>query len=192
MTVYQHMPPVWKSVHVPCPVDETFAIFTRQPTDWWPSDHTITTAREAVVFEPFVGGRWYERGRDGTERDWGRILHWEPGRRIRMSWLVDGRFAAIDDDTLASRIEVLFTPVEADSTLVTIGHVDLHRHGAAAARIRAAIDGPSPGDTLAGFAATVRRRSTAPAAPAKPAKRAEAAAEAPAAPADAGGVRDDQ
>jgi uncharacterized protein YndB with AHSA1/START domain len=148
-------PPVWKSVEVPCSADQAFAIFTREPTTWWPPDHRLTGNRDVVVFESFVGGRWYERDRDGTERDWGRILEWEPGRRIRMSWLIDGRFAAIDDDGLASRIVVLFNPLAHHSTLVTIGHVELARHGDAAGRIRAAIDGPSPGDTLASFARTV-------------------------------------
>ncbi len=148
-------PPVWKSVDVPCPVDRAFAVFTQQPTTWWPVDHRIIADRDAVVFESFVGGRWYERDRNGAQRDWGRILEWEPQRRIKMSWLVDGQFAAIDDDARASRVVVLFTPLGPDQTLVTIGHVDLHRHGDAAARIRAAVDGPSPGDTLASFAATV-------------------------------------
>jgi hypothetical protein len=54
-------------------------------------------------------------------------------------------------------VEVLFTSVEAHSTLVTIGHVDLHRHAAAAERIRAALDGPSPGETLGAYAAFVAR-----------------------------------
>jgi uncharacterized protein YndB with AHSA1/START domain len=147
--------PVWKSVQVPGSADQAFAIFSREPTTWWPADHRLTGNRDVVVFEPFVGGRWYERDRDGTERDWGRILEWEPGRRLRMSWLIDARFAAIDDDELASRIVVLFNPLGHESTLVTIGHVELDRHGPDAEQIRAAIDGASPGDTLASFAHTV-------------------------------------
>lgn len=156
MTSPASVPPVWKSVDVPCPVADAFALFTEKPTEWWPSDHRITDDREAVVFEPFVGGRWFERGRGGDERDWGRVLEWEEGRRIKMSWLVDGSFSAIDDDALASRVVITFVPLGADSTLVTIGHVDLHRHGDAAQKIRAAVDGPSPGDTLAGFARAAR------------------------------------
>jgi uncharacterized protein YndB with AHSA1/START domain len=155
MTGPKLIPPVWKSVDVPCSPDQAFEVFTGHPTRWWPRDHRITAEREAVVFEPFPGGRWYERDSDGGERDWGRILAWEQGRRIRLSWLIDGNFAPIDDDNLASRVDIVFCPLHPGATLVSIGHVELHRHGRAASAIRSVIEGPSPGDTLAGFARAV-------------------------------------
>ncbi|MFF2901848.1 hypothetical protein [Streptomyces sp. NPDC057966] len=156
MTGPKLIPPVWKSVDLPCSADLAFDLFTRQPTQWWPHDHRLAQERQAVVFEPFLGGRWYERDSDGAERDWGRVLEWEHGRRLRLSWLIDGSFAPIDDDALASRVSIVFGPLGPASTLVSIGHVDLHRHGPAAAAIRSVIDGPSPGDTLGCFARWAR------------------------------------
>lgn len=151
MTGPKLIPPVWKSVDVPCPVDLAFDLFTLQPTQWWPSDHRLTRRRQAVVFELFTGGRWYERNADGREREWGRVLEWKHGRHLRLSWLIDSSFSPITDDALASRVQIVFAPLAPASTLVSIGHVDLHRHGPAAAAIRSVIDGPSPGDTLACF-----------------------------------------
>ncbi|MFF8990430.1 hypothetical protein ACF09H_10890 [Streptomyces sp. NPDC014983] len=42
---------------VPGPADSAFDLFTRQPTRWWPRGHPPTRARQAVVFEPCLGGR---------------------------------------------------------------------------------------------------------------------------------------
>jgi hypothetical protein len=64
------------------------------------------------------------------------------------------------DDTVASEIEVTFTPEgRSGSTGVTLGHLSLHKHGADAEAIRAAQDGPSPGPTLASYAEAVRAAS---------------------------------
>ena len=155
MTEKQPLAPVWKSIELPLPVKDAFALVTQEPTRWWPQSHRITTEREAVVFEPFVGGRWYERSADGTERDWGKVLVWEQDRQIKMSWLVGDNFSSITDDELASRVNIVFAPLTPQRTLVSIGHVDLERHGAIAEKIRGILDGPSPGETLECLAAVI-------------------------------------
>jgi uncharacterized protein YndB with AHSA1/START domain len=147
---------VAKTVTVEVPKERAFAIFTQRPLDWWPADHILVPSpREAIVFEPRVGGRWYERSADGTECDWGRVLDWRPPDRLALSWRIDGRWRPIADDTRASEIEVTFRPLGPDTTEVELAHVKLHRHGEDADAIRRALDGPSPGVTLAGFARTV-------------------------------------
>ncbi len=35
-----------------------------------------------------MGGRWHERNAKGDLCDWGKVLHWEPPRRIYLSWHV--------------------------------------------------------------------------------------------------------
>ena len=149
--------PVRKSVTVPVPADTAWQVFTERATDWWPRDHRAGDGqREEIVFEPRPGGQYAERDTDGSVRVWGQILAWEPPRRLLMTWRVNGRWEAIDDDAAASEIEVTFTPRGPSETGVALGHLSLHRHGPDAAAIRAALDGPSPGPTLASYAEAVR------------------------------------
>ena len=49
--------------------------------DWWHPDYTSNAATLAtVVIEPRLGGRVFERHRDGHEVDWGRVTLWAPPR----------------------------------------------------------------------------------------------------------------
>jgi uncharacterized protein YndB with AHSA1/START domain len=146
--------PVVKTITVPVPVDRAFAVFTQEASSWWPQQHVIVAGgRESMVFEPGVGGRWYERSADGRERDWGRILAWEQPYRLAMTWRIDGRWQPIDDDEHASEITVTFRELGPRLTEVEAVHHELDRLGEAATGMRAALDRPGPGATLAGFAA---------------------------------------
>ena len=154
----QSIPDVRKSVTVAASPDDCFRVFTERPADWWPPSHVLVKKERAgLAFEPGVGGRYYEWDVDGTEIAWGRILEWEPGRRLVMTWRIDGNWQSIPDDERASEIEVDFEPVDAGHTKVSLAHVKLHRHGEGAERIFRALDGPSPGETLELFAAAVAR-----------------------------------
>lgn len=152
--------PVYKSVVVPVTAGEAWQVFTERATQWWPRDHRAGDGkRDEIVFEPRPGGQYLERDTDGSVRVWGQILVWEPPRRLLMTWRVNGRWESIPDDDAASEIEVTFTPRGRSGTGVTLGHLSLHRHGADAAAIRAALDGPSPGPTLASYAEAVKTAS---------------------------------
>lgn len=150
-------PDVRKSVIVSVPIAKAWAIFTERPIEWWPDSHVLVTSpRELIVFEPMVGGRYYERAQDGTVCQWGTILEWNPPRRLAMTWRIDGNWQMITNDEKASEIEVVFTALSADTTEVELAHIKLYKHGdEAARRIHAALDGPSPGETLAKYAKVV-------------------------------------
>jgi len=74
---------VRKVVSVQAPPEVAWRVFTEKMGTWWPlAVYKIgkSTAVDAVI-EPRVGGRWYERGDDGSTCDWGRVLVWEPHAR---------------------------------------------------------------------------------------------------------------
>lgn len=53
---------------VACPVEHAFSTWTTRMSIWWPDDHTVFgEPGTAVVLEPVVGGRIYERTTDGVE-----------------------------------------------------------------------------------------------------------------------------
>ena len=68
--------PVRATARVPRSVEDAFDMFTRDVGAWWPLDRATFGGERAdeIHFEPFVGGRFYERYTDGQEHAVGRIL----------------------------------------------------------------------------------------------------------------------
>jgi uncharacterized protein YndB with AHSA1/START domain len=130
---------VVREVTVAAPPERAFAVFAERFDTWWPRGHHIGAAEMAeAIIEPRAGGRWYERGVDGSECDWGEVLAYDPPHRLRLSWHLDGAFAYDPDPAHASEVEVTFTPV-ADGTRVELVHRGLERHGATAEALRAGV-----------------------------------------------------
>jgi uncharacterized protein YndB with AHSA1/START domain len=103
-----------------------------------------------AVIEPRVGGRWYERGDDGTTCDWGSVLAWEPPSRLVLSWDIDANFQY--DPTLKTEIEVCFI-ADGDGTRVELTHRRLDRYGARREEMRRIFDTEGDwGRLLAAFA----------------------------------------
>ena len=132
---------VTREITVPAPPERAFAVFTERFDTWWPRGHHIGEAdmQEAVI-EPRTGGRWYERGVDGSECDWGEVLAYDPPHRLMLSWHLNGEWAYDPDPAHASEIEVTFTP-EGDGTRVQLEHRGFERHGATAAALREGVSG---------------------------------------------------
>jgi uncharacterized protein YndB with AHSA1/START domain len=127
--------PVRRSVLVKTGVERAFTAFTGRVGRWWPRTHTIGAAAQAdVVIEPRAGGRWYERGTDGSECEWGKVLIWEPPGRLVLAWQLDADWKY--DPTLVLEVEVTFTPVEATLTRVDLEHRNLERYGEKATIVR--------------------------------------------------------
>jgi uncharacterized protein YndB with AHSA1/START domain len=133
--------PIRKTVHVTAPPDRAFTFFTQRMGRWWPRAHTLLGApQQDVVIEPRLGGRWYERGVDGSEYDWGRVLAWEPPERIVLAWQLDADWHY--DPDLITEVEVRFVAVEAEATRVEVEHRRLENYGARAAETRERLDSP--------------------------------------------------
>ncbi len=140
-TVTDHR--VRKSVTVAAPLAVAFEMFTAQIEAWWPmtSHHIGQADCAAVVIEPRVGGRWFERGVDGSECDWGHVLAWDAPNRVTLMWQLNARFEF--DPSIETEVDVCFTAIDANSTRVDLEHRGLEAYGADALAMRESFSSPS-------------------------------------------------
>ena len=141
------------SIMVQAPIERAFALFTDGIGTWWPPDHHILQAELAeMVFEPFVGGHVIDRGIDGSECRWARVLAYEPPGRVVFSWDISLDWQVESDHAKSSEVEVRFAAVGPDTTRVELEHRNLDRHGEGWEQMRAAVGSPN-GWNLQPFAA---------------------------------------
>ena len=123
--------PVRYSVTVPISAQRAFTLFTEGFSTWWIGHHIGKAELAEAVIEPRVDGRWYERGVDGTECDWGKVLAYEPPGRLVMTWQLNSEFEYDPDLSHASEVEVRFTE-SVGQTTVDFEHRYIERLGAGA------------------------------------------------------------
>ncbi len=130
--------PVKKSIRVNAPQAHAFDVFAARFDSWWPRDHHIgKVPMKQAIIEPHAGGRWYEKGEDGSECEWGRVLVWDPPSRLVLSWGLNSKF--ILDETVDSEVEVRFIPDGDAATRVELEH---RVQAADAKALREAVDSP--------------------------------------------------
>jgi uncharacterized protein YndB with AHSA1/START domain len=129
-----------KVVSVKVPPAVAWRVFTEKMGAWWPlATYKIGKAKAVdAVIEPRVGGRWYERGEDGSTCDWGRVLSWEPPTRLVLSWDISADWQP--DPTLKTEVEVRFIAEGKDGTRVELEHRHLDRYGARRDEMRGIFD----------------------------------------------------
>ena len=115
---------------VDAPAERVFRAFTERFDQIKPREHNLLGVEIAEsVFEPKVGGRVYDRGVDGRECQWGRVLAYEPPVRIVFTWDISPRWQIETDRTRASEVEVRFVAETDRRTRVELEHRRLDRHG---------------------------------------------------------------
>jgi len=126
--------PIRKSLRVRAPKERAFEVFAANMGKWWLKSHSLLASpQQDVLIEPREGGRWFERGEDGSEQDWGRVLAWEAPDRIVLAWQLNADWAY--DPDFETTVEVTFTAAGED-TIVAFEHRDLERYGDRAEEIR--------------------------------------------------------
>jgi uncharacterized protein YndB with AHSA1/START domain len=143
------------SIVVEAPADQAFSVFTEDIGSWWNPDHHILGGELAeMVFEPRVGGHVFDRGVDGSECRWARVLAFEPPRRVVISWDINLQWQLETDPARTSEIEVRFTAQGPERTLVELEHRKIDRHGEGWESMRGAVGSPGGWPAgLEGFAA---------------------------------------
>jgi hypothetical protein len=70
------------SIVVEAPIERAFKVFTEDFGRFKPREHNLLGVEIAeTVFEPQVGGYLLDRGVDGSECRWARVLAYEPPHR---------------------------------------------------------------------------------------------------------------
>jgi uncharacterized protein YndB with AHSA1/START domain len=143
------------SVVVNAPIDHAFTVYTEDMGSWWPPDHHILEGTLAeMVFEPRVGGTIFDRGTDGSECHWARVLAYEPPNRVVFSWDISMEWKLETDHDRTSEVEVRFFAESADRTRVELEHRKIDRHGPGWEQMRDAVGSSGGwGVGLAAFAA---------------------------------------
>jgi uncharacterized protein YndB with AHSA1/START domain len=118
------------SIVVEAPIERAFSVFTDGFGSFKPREHNMLDVDIAeTVFEPRVGGSIYDRGVDGSECRWARVLEFEPPNRVVFSWDISPRWQIETDPDKTSEVEVLFIAESPDRTRVELEHRNLDRHG---------------------------------------------------------------
>lgn len=122
--------PIHCIVGVEAPAERAFEVFTGGMGSWWPRAYSWSgEALESIGIEPREGGLLSERGPGGFRLDFGRVLAWEPPRRLVFSWQIAPNRLPEPNPSRASEVEVRFE-ADGDRTLVRLEHRRFERHGA--------------------------------------------------------------
>jgi uncharacterized protein YndB with AHSA1/START domain len=143
------------AVEVGVPPARAFELFTARIGEWWDADkHILAAPLREMVFEPRVGGHIIDRGTDGSECRWARVIAYDPPRRVSFTWDIDVHWQIETDPDRCSEVEIAFEALSDARTRVTLTHRHLDRHGPGWESMRDAVAG---GWSLDGFAAFAER-----------------------------------
>jgi uncharacterized protein YndB with AHSA1/START domain len=121
---------VYSTIVVEAPIERAFSVFTDEFDRIKPRDHNLLEVDIAeAVFEPRAGGRMFDRGVDGSECQWGRVLAFEPPERVVFSWDISPQWQIESDLDKTSEVEVRFISEGPERTRVELEHRNLDRHG---------------------------------------------------------------
>jgi uncharacterized protein YndB with AHSA1/START domain len=142
MTTQAQETTVRAQVVVEAPIEQAFTVFTEGIGTWFPPEYNLLAVEIAErVFEPRVGGHVYDRGIDGTECHWGRVLAYEPPKRVVISWDISPQWQIETDPAKTSEVEVRFSAETSDRTRVELEHRHLERHGEGWQQLRESVGG---------------------------------------------------
>jgi len=127
--------PIRKSLVVKADAARAFTVFTGRMGSWWPRSHSTGQSPQVdVIVEPRAGGRWYERGEDGSETEWGKVLQWQPPGHVLLAWQLDGNWKY--NPACVTEVEINFTALDSGGTRVDFEHRHLERLGDNAGAVR--------------------------------------------------------
>jgi uncharacterized protein YndB with AHSA1/START domain len=133
---------VQTSIVVEAPIERAFRFFTESFGRFKPPEHNLLEVDIAeTVFEPRVGGSLYDRGVDGSECRFARVLAYEPPERVVIGWDISPQWQVETDLAKTSEVEVRFFAEATNRTRVELEHRNLERHGEGWEGVREGVGG---------------------------------------------------
>jgi uncharacterized protein YndB with AHSA1/START domain len=121
---------IQNSIVVNAPIERAFSVFTEDFGSFKPREHNMLQVDIAeTVFETHAGGHIVDRGVDGSECRWARVLTFEPPNRVVFSWDISPYWQIETDPDKTSEVEVRFISETPERTRIELEHRDLDRHG---------------------------------------------------------------
>jgi len=137
------LPPIRRHLVVRATPERAYDVFTTGLGTWWPlARFSVYETGNTVAFD---GDAIIERSADGETSEWGRVLVADPPHGIRFTWHPG-------HDSERGEVQVTFTPLGHDQTLVTLVHSGWEAYADAASAARDEYRGGWPA-VLARFAA---------------------------------------
>src|SRR6516165_3698873 len=141
MSTQAEVTTVRDSIVVDAEIERAFRVFTEDFGAFKPPSHNLLPVPIAeTVFEPRVGGHVYDRGADGSECRWARVLAFEPPNRVLLSWDISPRWQIETDPDKTSEWEVRFIAETPSRTRLELEHRHLERHGEGWEGMRAGVE----------------------------------------------------
>lgn len=133
---------VRSSIVVEASLERAFRVFTEDFGRFKPPEHNLLGVEiAATIFEPRLGGHLYDRGVDGSECRWARILAYEAPTRVVFSWDISPQWQIEADPEKTSEVEVRFIAETPQRTRVELEHRNIERHGDGWEGVRAGVGG---------------------------------------------------
>jgi uncharacterized protein YndB with AHSA1/START domain len=143
MTTQAQATSVRHQLVVEAPIERAFRVFVEDFDSIKPREHNMLAVDIAeTVFEPRVGGHIYDRGVDGSECRWARVLAYDPPERVVFSWDISPQWRPETDLEKTSEVEVRFISETPARTRVELEHRNLDRHGENWEGLRDGVDSP--------------------------------------------------
>lgn len=147
--------PVKCSVDVKASPPRAFELFAQNMGAWWPRGRTPAGKPHVeLIIEPRKNGRWFERDAEGNETQWGKVLSWEPPRRLLLGWQLNHQFQF--DAQVLMEVEILFEVLAGGGTRVSLEHRDIEQLGGEAKAFAGKVGSgwPERMGNFAGYVAT--------------------------------------
>jgi uncharacterized protein YndB with AHSA1/START domain len=129
-------------VVVEAPIERAFSVFTKGFGSFKPPEHNMLGVDIAeTVFELREGGAVYDKGVDGSECRWARVLAYEPPNRVAISWDISPQWQIEADPAKTSEVDVRFIAEAPNRTRVELEHRNIDRHGDGWEAVREGVNG---------------------------------------------------